>query len=118
MPEQQNRVYTGHVPPSLEYESPPPPPARPWYARMPVVVLFLIIIVPGMAFTRGGRTLPAEKWSAREILLPAVNCPPAVALALMSFHRSSRGRRVGLLFVLAAAFLGLAVMLENAMTHG
>ena len=102
----------------LDYETPSEAPRGPWHARIPLTVFVLLIVVPTLVFTRGGRTIPGEKWRWDELFLPAAGCPIAMALATWSFSASPpRRRRIGLCFVVAFAIAMMAGTFMRSVTH-
>jgi hypothetical protein len=93
----------------LDYEMPDSMRKRGVLTRVPVSVLFAIIILPGVAFGQGCRRLmPGERLRADELILPAVGFPVALAVACASFRASSVWRRVGLAVVALISIAGLA----------
>jgi len=101
----------------LEYETPPDPPPTPWYAELPLVVLFVLMIVPIAVFSRGGRHLPGERWTVTEIFLPPVGYVVAIVFAALSYSRSSPRRRVGLLIIGGLAALGIFGAVISGVSH-
>jgi hypothetical protein len=101
----------------LDYAAPADTPRGPWYARVPLIALFLALFLPSLLFGRGGRSFPFEKWRFYEVFLPGVGCPIALTFAALSYATSSRARRIGLLIVIAIAILGICGVALNAIEH-
>jgi hypothetical protein len=104
-------------PPPLNYETPPLSGPSLLF-RMPLTILFALLILPPIVFGQGcRRMLPGEKLRADELLLPAVGIPIALTLACISFPYSSVRRRVGLALIILLALLGLAGFVQDAVKY-
>ena len=102
----------------LDYQTPTESPAgRP--RRVPLVVLFAIVVLPALVFGKGcRRMMPGEVLRPSEILPRAAGCPIALVLAVASFRRTSTRRRIGLAVVMMFSIAGLAGAIADLAQYG
>ena len=87
----------------------PAAPAGRRLRRVPLPVLFAILILPPVVFgTWCRRMMPGEVLRPAETIPRAAGYPVALVLAVASFRGSSAERRVGLVIVIVIAIVGLA----------
>jgi len=89
----------------LDYEpAPMTPKRRPWLLRVPLSLLWMILILPFvLSAPLCYKRLPGAPIPEPETIASELGGPIALALAILSLPSSSNARRVGLVFVILIA---------------
>lgn len=104
------------MPIPLDYKSPDHPPRLHWHRRVPIFLLFIILLTPPLLLTPMCSRLPSgAKLPPEETLAGGLGIPIVLTLAFLSFQTSSTARKVGLTILIILCFLGIAAALTYAL---